>query len=350
MATFNGSLTKMRRFLRDPNGNIWDDEQIRLYWNQAQLEIADKIGFIERIRAYPYPPIYIFTYMWDWEIAQAEGEIYRCFQPWPTRDMTICYPWEPGYYLENSSTPDDGYRFIHPWESAYGAPADVVRIPLHKKFHKMQFCAFDEEQIHPLPEREIAVNDRYYRTTTGHTSNYYRPDEYENDLVLYPRPGSITWDEAFWLLNDASESFDDDDDTGSQGIVTYFEDGFDEQDTGIIWDVVDIDENLFMIFEALPDAIDDDTSTWDDDISWWPPYMIPVIEYATLERCFGADTDGFIPSLRDYWELRKKIGIETIKEFKHKRLADRDFQMGGKLKPIRSKHPRLPSGYPAQWP
>jgi len=337
----------MRRFLRDPDDNIWDDEQIRLYWNQAQLEIADKIGLIERIRAYPYPPIYVVSYMWDWEIAQTEGSIYRCLNNWPTRDMTFCYPWEPGYYLSEVSVPDDGYRFLHPWETGYGAPGDVLRIGLHQKFHKMVFCAFDERQIHPLAEREIAATDRYYKTKAGEVTNYYRPDEYGNDIVLYPRPGSITWDEAMWLLDDASEAFGTE---STDGIVSYQEDGFDESDTGIIWDTVDTDENLFMIFEALPDEIEEDTYTWDDEISWWPPYMIPVVEYATLERCYGADTDGFIPSLRDYWELRKKIGIEAIKQFKNKRLTDRDYQMGGKLKPVRSKHPRLPAGYPATWP
>jgi hypothetical protein len=347
MATFNQSLTRMRRFLRDPDANIWDSEQIRLYWNQSQLEIADKIDFIERIRAHSYPPLYVFTYMRDWEIQHLEGDLYQCFHNWPTRDYIICYPWEPGYYLTDSSLPDDGYRFTHPWESAYGAPADVVRIPLHEKFHKMKFCAFDEEQIHPLAEREIASVDRYYRTTAGRVCNYYRPDGYENDIVLYPRVGSITWDDAMWLLTDASDAFSD---TLGDGIISYFEDGFDESDTGIIWDSVDIDEQLFMIFEALPDEVEESTTTWDDEISWWPPYMIPMVEYATLARCYGADTDGFIPSLRDYWELRKKIGIEVIKQFKHKRLSDRDFQMGGKLKPIRSKHPKLPSGYPATYP
>jgi len=350
MATFNQSLTKMRRFLRDSDANIWDSEQIRLYWNQAALEIADKIGFIERLRAYPYPPIYIHSFMWDWETANIEGENYQCLSYWPTRDMVGCYPWEPGYYLEDMSLGDDGYRFIHPWESEYGAPADPVRIKLHEKFHEMVFCAFDEEQVYPIAERELAVTDRYYRTTEGHTTNYYRADEYENTMILYPRPGSVTWDEAFWLLDDASESFDDDDDSGSQGIHTFREDGFDEQDTGIIWDMVDIDGQLFMIFQALPDTVEDDTESWDDELSSWPPYMIPVVEYATLERCYGADTDGFIPSLRDYWELRKKIGIEAIKQFKIKRLADRDYRMGGRLKPVRSRHPRLPSGYPAIWP
>ena len=61
--------------------------------------------------------------------------------------------------------------------------------------------------------------------------------------------------------------------------------------------------------------------------------MLPVIEYATLERCFGADTDGYIPSLKGYWANRKKIGIEAIKLFKNMRTTDRDYRMGGWTEP-----------------
>jgi len=181
----------------------------------------------------------------------------------------------------------------------------------------------------------------------GDPISYYRPNEFENTMVLYPRPSAIIWDEANLLSNDSSETFSD---TLSEGIISYQDDAFDESDTGIIFDTINAEDHLFMIFEAMPDDIDDDDGTWDNDMSFWPPYMIAVIEHATLARCYGADTDGFIPSLRDYWELRKKIGIETIKLFKLNRLTDRDFRLGGMIRPDRSAHPRLPAGYPRQYP
>jgi hypothetical protein len=347
MATFNQSLTRLRRFLRDPEALIWEDEDIRIYWNDAQLEIASKVGFIERINAYRYPPLYNWSYGWDWEIQHIDGDMYQYLNNWPARDVIISYPWEAGYFLTSMSTVDDGTRFMHPWESAYCSPADVVRIPLHFKFNKMKFAAFDEDKIEPITEKELAMNDSWYKTKSGEVLNYYRPDEYENDIVLYPRPSSITWDDSALLLTDSSESFAD---VAGDGIVNYVEDGFDESDTGIIFDTTTVEGHLLCIFEALPDGIDDDEETWDDPISWWPIYMIPMIEYATLERCLGADTDGFIPSLRDYWLLRKNIGIETIKTFKGKRLTDRDYRLGGDRKTWRVAHARLPDKYPRTWP
>ncbi len=334
MATFNESITRLRRFLRDPDALIWDDDQIRIYFNDAQLELAQKIAYIERIGAYRYPPLYNWSYQWDWEIQHIDGDQYQCLNIWTTRAYVISYPWEAGYWFDSMSTHDDGTRFIHPWESLYCSPADVVKIKLHSKFNKMKFAAFDEGKIEPLSEKEISSDDPYYKTVTGEPSNYYRPDEYENDLVLYPRPTSSTWPTG-------TEGFDD-----AGGIVAYFLDSFDTTDLGLSIDVISTEDNLFLIFEAIPDEISDDDSDWDDEIEWWPPYMVPMIEYATLERCYGADTDGFIPSLRDYWETRKKVGIETIKVFKQGRLTDRNYRMGGTSR-LAIKHPRLPAGYPA---
>lgn len=347
MGTFNQSLTRMRRFLRDPSGEIWEDEDIRVAWNDAQLEIASKINFIERINAYRYPPLYSWSYGWDWEVQHIDGDMYQYLHNWPARDMIICYPWEPGYWLDSMSTADDGARFTHPWEAEYLAPGDVVRIPLHAKFNQMKYIAFDESPIDPITEKELAQSDPWYKTCSGEPVNYYRPDEYENDIVLYPRPSSVTWDDSNLLLTDASESFSD---TLGEGMINYQEDAFDEQNTGVIFDTIDAAGHLVAIFEALPEAVEEEIDSWDDELPWWPTYMVPMVEYAVLERCFGGDTDGFIPSLRDYWEMRKKVGIETIKTFKLKRLTDRDFRLGGEAKGWRSGHPRLPEHYPKTWP
>jgi hypothetical protein len=347
MSTFNGIKTRLRRFLRDPDANIWSDEDVRIFFNDAQIEVAQKIGYIERVHAYRYPPLYTFSYQWDWEIQHIEGDKYKCLSEWVTRDVINCYPWEAGYYLDSMDTPDDGARFTHPWECEYLAPGEVIRIPLHAKFHKNRFAAFDERKINPLGERQIAMGDPYYRTKTGEPINYYRPDQYHNEIVLYPRPSSVVWDDASWLLPDASDSFGT---AASDGIVSYQEDAIDETGYGVVYDTVDTENNLFMVFDSLPDDVVDDEYTWDDAIAWWPPYMLMAVEQATLERCFGADTDGFIPSLRDYWQGRKEVSIEAIKRFKRMRMADRDFQIGGVQKSGRSAHPRLPSGYPRVWP
>ncbi len=334
----------MRRFLRDPDGDIWDSEEIRLYWNNAQLEIATKINYIERVHAYRYPPFWTWTYLYDHEYSHCEGDRYKAFHGFGARDMVVTYPWEPGYTLDALDYADDGTRFTHPWESEYCSPADVIKIPLHAQFHRMKFSAFDEQKIDPITEKEVAEGNRFYKTTEGEPVNYYRISEEENTVVIYPKPSSVTWDDAYLLGSDPDESFSE---TSGEGLINYQADSYDEADYGVIFDTIDADGHLLMIFEVLPDDVEEETDTWGDPIAWWPAYMLPVIEYATLERCFGADTEGYIPSLRDYWELRKKIGIETIKQFKQDHLKDRDFRMGGEGKVSERVYPSLPSGYPA---
>jgi hypothetical protein len=347
MTTFNQSLTRIKRFLRDPDNNIWSDEDIRVFWNDAQIEVAQKIGYIERVHSYRYPPLYAVSYLYDWEYQHLAGDKYKCLYEWTQRDVVVCYPWEPGYYLTSMDTPDDGSRVTYVWETEYCTPADVVRLPLHEKFHKAKFVAFDERQVDPLSEKQIALEDSYYRTTTGEPINYYRPDLFHNHIVLYPRPSSVTWDDASWLLTDASESFGT---AASDGIISYKEDAFDETGYGVIYDTIDTDGHLFMIFESLPDDVDNEEDTWDDELTWWVSFMIPTVEQATLERCYGADTDGFIPSLRDYWQMRKEVSIAGIKQFKNNRMSDRDFRIGGEKQMGLSPHPRLPSRYPRVYP
>jgi len=347
MTTFNQSMIRIRRFLRDPTGLIWSDDQIQMLWNEAQLEVADKIKYIERVHSYKYPPEWTWSYLYDWETHHIDGDKHQSLELWPVRNAAICYPWEAGYFLDSMSTVDEDYRFTHPWEAVYGTPADVVKIPLHMKFHQARFVAFGESKIEPSTEREIALNDPYYKTVDGEALNYYRPDDYENTMVIYPRPSSVTWDDVSLMREPLTDSFSD---TLAEGIITGIDDTFKESDYGIITDTIATDGNLFMIFDSLPDDIEDSEGDWDEELAWWPPYMIPVVEYAVLERCFGSDTDGFIPSLRDYWKIKKEIGIAGIKLFKSLRAYDRDYQLGGTLKDRRRRGPRLPEHYPLQYP
>ena len=407
---FYASEKRIRRFLRDPDAGIWDTDQLIAFFNEAQIEVQQKGSLLEYVETYRYPPAYTWSYMFDFEREYTEGDRYQCLvQLQPYDGMVITFPWEAAYWMTASNTPDDGLRFTHPWEAGHCNPADVVPMPCDAQFNEAKFAAFDKERIEPTTQRELAMQDRYYRTHSGQVLKYYRPDEYRNQVVLYPRPGAVVFQDppdeeqvfnedgtGVWLDFDGysgaaytctfegallnpvvltagsfgtkvTETVEGDNTTDGLryecsfpweashvkgevyqetlgGIVTSDEDHLDESHLGLVTDDIDADDALLMVFEPIPMDIESPT----DELEW-PDWAVKYVEYGTLERAYGADTDGFIPSLRDYWRLRKEIGIEALKKLKRSKLKDRDFVMGQKPAFGRSRL-RLPSGYPAVWP
>jgi hypothetical protein len=125
-------------------------------------------------------------------------------------------------------------------------------------------------------------------------------------------------------------------------VVTSRDSWLDESDYGLVVDLIELDNNLFMVYIAQPTDIEEVA-----DVSSFPDFLVKYIEYATLERAYGDDTDGFIPSLRDYWKARKEIGLKALQKYQRLTLGDRDYRLGGAPKPSSSKRLRLPDGYPA---
>lgn len=328
--TWTEILTWLRRYLRDPDGRIWTDAELMQYFNDASLEIAAKTGPIVRVETHYFPPEFDMSYTFDWEVDYGEGTKYQCLTVNQASGLTICYPMESAYWLDVEPSDDDGYRDTHPWEMCMYAPADYVPVPLHAKFHKMRLCAYDECVIDPIDESTLSAGDGYYRTRTGEPINYWHPDSQQNYIIIYPRP-SVVWDET-----EIYEVMDD------EGGMVGDEGWLDHRDTGITSDAIVTTDTLFMVYEAMPEVIQSR-----DDVPDFAPYMVKYVCYATLERAYGADTDGFIPTLRDYWSLRKKTGIEALKKWKRMAKINRHYRLGGELSRVRSRHPRLPSTYPA---
>ncbi len=338
------TVTRLRRFLRDPDGHIWSDADLIRYWNDAIYEFSLKaVGLLKRVDVYRYPPAWTWVYMWDWEWQYTDGDRRRCLEEWQEGGMVVCYPWEPGgHRYDNSSTPDTsgGYRYTMPFEAYAGGgkPADPIPVPLHHRFDRAEIVAYDEEVIAPATLRGVGLEDSWYKTRTGEPSVYYRHDQSANELYLWPAP-PIAWDE--W---DVAETFDDD-----GGLITDTEGYIDYADEGMVTDKIDPDGAILMVYDSIPTIMPtNDEGQWDDPISDWPEWAVHYLEAGTLERCFGADTDGFIPSLRDYWRNRKQIGIEVIKQWRGSSKVDRDYRLGGyssrQGRTVRG--PRLPSEYP----
>jgi hypothetical protein len=328
---FNDAVNRIRALCRDLHGDVWSDADIMAYWNEAQNEIAAKAGMIERVEANFFPPQYTYSYFWDFEHEFTEGDRHQALNIHQQTGMVLCYPWEAAYWLSVMTTPDDGSRFIHPWETVYCTSSESVPLLLNAHFHRMKFAAYDQEQITPLPYHELVASDRYNKSRKGKVTHYCREDEFSNKIYLYPQPTTAVWQEKT-----EADYFDD-----LGGLSVSGETILDAEDVGMLLETITTENALFTVYEALPVKM----SGWDEVMSW-PDYLVKYVEYATLERMFGADTDGFIPSLRDYWRQRKEIGIEAIKKFRRMRVSSRTYILGGSESYTHGRGGALPEGYP----
>src|SRR5574343_1192613 len=326
------NLTKIRRYLRDPDGDIWSDADLLRFWNDSEQDLAQKTKCLSDVQAYRYPPEYNYCICYDWQREYVEGDIYAPFIPWQSRDgVMVTAPWMVGYWQDNNEPDQSNYVVTSPWMIEYAAPATTVDVPLHYRTDRILAMFWDNEVISPLDEGQIARTDPSYKTTAGTPTHYYRPDDYQNTFVPYPRPSSITHDE-----HDFSEILED-----NGTIITYSDDWLQLGDTGLITDVVNSDGAFLAVLDISPREL---LATTDD--SDFPAWLQKYIEYGVLERAYGADTDGFIPSLRDYWRGRRDAGVKAIlRAIRMRSGADKTVTMGTWPRRERVMHPRLPSTY-----
>jgi hypothetical protein len=302
------------------------------YFNDAQVELAMKTGLLVRVEAHYYPPRFDHSYMFDWEKGYLEGDSYQALTINQASGGAITSPWEAAYWLSAIQTDNDNITYTNPWEIQYCSQAMPPAIPLHVVFDKMLFIAYDQDKLFPISKRELESADPFYESRTGQPTHYWRPDDYSNIFYPYPLPSTVVHQDE-----DESLPFED---TG--GISASAEAWLDEADTGIATDIVNVANAFFMVYTAQPTEIDLTTDE-SDFVSWAVKYC----EYGALERAYGADTDGYIPSLRDYWKLRKEIGVKALMRFRRMMLTDRDFRLGGQPRTATSRRLRLPDGYPA---
>lgn len=413
---------RIRRMLRDPNGNIWHDSTLLRIYNDCQREIAQKTGFLDDIQAVRVPPYFDCSYLMDWEyvyLPSSELANFQALYYHEPSDYVLTARWEA--LVLNSATVDgehSGYVATHPWEHFIALqPGEVIRLRLPAGFHRARLVAWDEEPIDLLTRKQITSEDASWLSRMGDPQGWWRPDELNNEFCLYPQASSATWDDTvteydepvycytddfeytgayisgtgrMFTRNYADDDvnylwdweydhldtgyasgndevtmrcmrlfemetvsgdtkvgmllFTDDDTTDRQtGTVIDSTDYLFNKDTGISLDTITAADNALFIFEKNPTDLSGGT-----DESDFPPYLRKYIEYATLERAYAVDNDGQIASLRDYWAMRKTIGLKAIKLFMGLRKADRNYRMTTKGTPgFRTRRePRLPDSYP----
>jgi len=344
---------RMRRYLRDPDGNIWTDAELQRLFNIEQINFLRDWGGIEDVTIVRMPPLFQFSYMhaWEWPYTEHEqGYVYSCISDrnyYDQASIAYMFRWEPEIIAGSDSTVSEiGHFYTHPWE-AWFISGQVQNPPpcwVADRFHKTIFMAQDKEPLRPLSEKAIMNRDRSWRTRTGKSFYYWRSETLENFIHIYPLPATVTWSDpdgdtmVLYGLGATASS--------NRGTVTDYTGAYASVNDGIGIDLLEKENNLLVVYEKLPKDMDAA-----DDVSDFPAYLTKYIEYGTLERAYSANNDGHIKSLEEYWAFRKQVAKRVLTLFKHKRLADRDFALKTQLTPPQrsQRHPRLPDAYPAVW-
>jgi hypothetical protein len=260
-----------------------------------------------------------------------------------------------------------------------GETTGPIAIKFPENFHTAKYLAWDKWPLEYRPKKEIS-QDISFMTREGRPKFYYREGDQDNAFIPYPKPSTVTWDDETFITDPSTvfsqswesayvsgEQFSKDDDTNSRTYVYEWElllgsltetifhgmwlfevgtevgtsvaylSGDDvnqlgtivrrdgsllSQDLGLTVDILDATDDFFLIYNAEPTDLSDDS-----DESDYPIFLRKYIEYGVLRDAYGALTDGKIQSLRDYWSQRFDMGIEAIKRYQALRRQDRDYRL-----------------------
>ena len=398
---------RIRRFLRDPVGNIWNRALLLNLFNDSQREIQMKTWYLEDVQAIRIPPLYHCAYLHDWEWTYLPSNLtqfYQALRYHPQGDYVVCHRWETQLNSSGDAS-DEGVHFTQPWEAFTGViPGEQIRIRFPSNFHTAKLMAYNKEPIEYTDKKTLQAYDSSYLNRAGTTFAYYREDSLDNSFIPYPIPTSIDWNdldeisatpdfiythdwESTYLsgngdqftTNDATDlidyifvwelDFTGQDEAGHgmwlfegvysvDGMVTHVSGdtttelgtiiqrtgSFLTSEQGIAVDVVEATNNFLIIYDVIPTDL-----ASDDDESDFPVFLQKYIEQGVLARAYRVNNDGNIKSLAEYWERRTQVSLEMIKKYMSKKLQSRDYRLTTRQIPTMrtKKQPRLPSSYPA---
>ena len=319
--------TRIRRFLRDPNGNIWSDAFLLRFFNDEQYNIQNATGKLQDVKILRVPPEFQSAWMHEWEYPYTDysnGVIFNFGYFYDADEIVFVHKWESQHLAGFSpSTSAAGTNYTQPWEAFTSVtPAEPPPLNLSSQFDKMLYLAWDRKTIDPISQKELKDRDATWRTRQGQPFFYWRDQTESNTIYLYPTPSSIEWQD-----DEAEEA---DPDEAAYGSTT-----------------LDVDNNLLAVFETDPTELEED-----EDESDYKSFHQKYLEYGVIARAYGANTDGRIQSLADYWEYRRRMGIKILNIYKSRRREDREYRLEphDTYSSRHRRHPRLPDAYPAVYP
>jgi hypothetical protein len=219
--TWSSNLSRIRRFLRDPDGNIWSDALIKRQFNAAQKDLQRRTNFLDDVQPVHVPPRYDYSYLqdWEWPFLDSETGNYQALKYHQQAEIVFCQRWEAQavWGLVEATAEEEGDHFTQPWEAFMGiTPGSIVPLQYPSGFHNAKFVAWDKEPIDYMTLKSIQQDDPSWATRTGLPFAYWRPDKLEDQFCLYPIPSSVTWEEEVTVVPEVEYiytfSFEEDED------------------------------------------------------------------------------------------------------------------------------------------
>lgn len=335
--SWTDDLKKLRRYLRDPNGNIWSEAFLRHQYNDVQQNFQTRTNLLEDIAIQRVPGLYQGAYLYSWEwpyLGVTRG--YQCLTLHD--DFSLCSAWEAQEITGVSSdATDHGAHFTQPWEAYMTTPGDPVKVRFPKNLGTLTFIAYDDDLIEGTSKKRVQSRDSSYVRTQGSPTHFYPYDQ--DDYVLYPRPSVAFYNE---VEGEGVAVFADGDTedvtTGTVAVRTATYDSVD----GVSVDILDSTNNLFMVYRATPTDIEAG-----GDESDFPAFLRKYILFGVAGRAYAANTDGKIRSLGELWEARYELGVALTRRYLLNRRQDRDYRLSPRTSRRPMGRPRLPDTYPA---
>ena len=192
---------RIRRYLRDPDGNIWSDAMLLRLYNNAQQDIAEKYGTLESVDVIRIPPLFQGAYLfdWEWKYVSSAGWAYQALTLFDQAGYVFSSRWEPEELTRGASdTSEFGDNYTQPWEAwmtSSGSPALPPIVWFPEGYYSTIGIYWDRKPIDPITKKELMERDSTYRTRSGLPFAYYRQEELENYFCIYPRPETVDWDD-----------------------------------------------------------------------------------------------------------------------------------------------------------
>jgi hypothetical protein len=337
-------LQILRRFLRDPAGNVWGEALLRDYWNEVSQDLQSQTSILEEVAVIPLPPRFHYSYVHDWEMGFLEGNVTCNVLKQQGGYYAACYIWEvqEHFNIEADISDKGSGTFTHPWEAWELNPGVPVPLPFPSDLQAVRALYYDHKPLGFESRKSIERNDISWALREGEPISYSRSDEYSNNWFLYPRPSSVANNDV------EGEGMV----TSVSGDTTGSETGFLSQRTGTVLSAehglaVDVLEGTDQVI-IYYDVQMLDVGSLGDSLQW-PDYLLKYVRHGTIAKAFGANTDGRVPEMEAFWAQRYRIGIGLINNLVSKRKSDVDYRFRTQGLPSRRnrRHSRLPSGYPA---
>jgi hypothetical protein len=192
---------RIRRYLRDPENNIWTDTVLLHQLNDSQRYLHRRVGMLENVAVIKVPPDFDMSYLQEWEYAYLKDQTarnYKTLRYHDQSDTVFCNRWESEALAGiDSSTGDEGTHFTHPFEAwtITDTIGDIVPVWFPNDFNEVSTLFWDSEPVEFELPKNIKRDDMSWVSHTGKTMFYYPIDETDNCFALYPIPSTVSWDD-----------------------------------------------------------------------------------------------------------------------------------------------------------